>query len=114
MRISYWSSDVCSSDRFYWVLANVVPIYEHGEVVGYASVRVQPTQEQIDAAQEFYDDINAGRAGGYTVKHCQREIGRARCRERVCHYAYISVSAVSLNKNNKHKTIPHSLHTIHI
>ncbi len=57
---------------FYWVLANVVPIYEHGEVVGYASVRVQPTQEQIDAAQEFYDDINAGRAGGYTVKHGQR------------------------------------------
>src|SRR3546814_9308971 len=93
MRISDWSSDVCSSDLpdmppaafqdlwdtlharkpwlglvknrrkdggFYWVLANAAPIYEDGEVTGYASVRVQPTQEQIDAAQDFYDDINAG------------------------------------------------------
>jgi aerotaxis receptor len=57
---------------FYWVLANAVPIFEHGEVTGYASVRIQPTQEQIDAAQEFYDDINAGNSRGYTVKHGQR------------------------------------------
>jgi aerotaxis receptor len=57
---------------FYWVLANAVPIFEHGEVTGYASVRIQPTQEQIDAAQEFYDDINAGNNRGYTVKHGQR------------------------------------------
>ncbi|MGB3287888.1 MAG: methyl-accepting chemotaxis protein [Burkholderiaceae bacterium] len=57
---------------YYWVLANAAPVYEHGEVTGYASVRVQPTQEQIDAAQEFYDDINAGRAAGYTIRHGQR------------------------------------------
>src|SRR5690606_19857497 len=29
-------------------------------------------QDQIDAAQEFYDDINAGRVRGYTVRRGQR------------------------------------------
>src|SRR5690606_28630541 len=57
---------------FYWVLANAAPIYEHGEIAGHASVRVKASQDQIDAAQEFYDDINAGRARGYAVKYGQR------------------------------------------
>ena len=57
---------------FYWVLANAAPIHEHGEIAGHASVRVKATQEQIDAAQKFYDDINAGKAHGYAVKHGQR------------------------------------------
>src|SRR5690606_17628679 len=29
---------------FYWVLANVSPIMQDGEVTGYASVRIKPTQ----------------------------------------------------------------------
>ncbi|HUG59396.1 MAG TPA: methyl-accepting chemotaxis protein [Candidimonas sp.] len=57
---------------FYWVLANVVPIYEQSGVTGYASVRVKPSDEQINAAQDFYDAINAGTSNGYTVKHGQR------------------------------------------
>ncbi|MDS1141182.1 methyl-accepting chemotaxis protein [Pusillimonas sp. SM2304] len=57
---------------FYWVLANATPVYEHGEITGYASVRVKATQEQIDAAQDFYHDMNGGLAGGYTVRHGQR------------------------------------------
>ncbi|NGM87596.1 PAS domain-containing protein [Parapusillimonas sp. SGNA-6] len=57
---------------FYWVLANVAPIFEHGEVTGYASVRVKASDEQIEAAQDFYDRINAGENTGYTVKEGQR------------------------------------------
>lgn len=57
---------------FYWVLANVVPIFEQGEVKGYASVRVKPTNEQISAAQEFYEAINNGTNSGYAVKQGQR------------------------------------------
>ncbi len=57
---------------FYWVLANAYPIFENGEVTSYASVRVQASEEQIRGAQAFYDDINAGQAGGYTVKQGQR------------------------------------------
>ncbi|NYT61891.1 PAS domain S-box protein [Alcaligenaceae bacterium] len=57
---------------FYWVLANVIPIYEQGQVTGYASVRVKPSTEQINAAQELYDAINAGDSRGYAIKHGQK------------------------------------------
>src|SRR5690606_274928 len=57
---------------FYWVLANATPVYERGEVTGYASVRVKATQEQIDAAQDFYDDMNSGRTKGHAVRQGQR------------------------------------------
>lgn len=57
---------------FYWVLANVMPIYEHGKVTGYASVRLKPSAEQIAAAQEFYDDIKTGNTRGHTVKEGRR------------------------------------------
>lgn len=57
---------------FYWVLANVTPIVVQGEVTGYASVRVRPTREAIEAAEEFYQAINAGQAKGYIVKQGQR------------------------------------------
>ncbi|NYT35493.1 PAS domain-containing methyl-accepting chemotaxis protein [Allopusillimonas soli] len=48
---------------FYWMLANVVPIRERGEVTGYASVRLKPSDEQIAEAQRFHDAINAGQRG---------------------------------------------------
>ncbi|QAA92964.1 methyl-accepting chemotaxis protein [Pollutimonas thiosulfatoxidans] len=57
---------------FYWVLANAAPVYEHGEITGYASVRLKPTEDQIAAAQDFYESINAGNSRGYTVKAGQR------------------------------------------
>ncbi|MEZ7809963.1 MULTISPECIES: methyl-accepting chemotaxis protein [Alcaligenes] len=49
---------------FYWVYAMAVPIYENGTVAGYASVRVKPSQEQIDEAESLYAAINEGRAKG--------------------------------------------------
>jgi aerotaxis receptor len=57
---------------FYWVLASAAPIFVEGQVTGYASVRVMPTEEQVAQAEDFYQAINEGRNTGYTVKHGQR------------------------------------------
>ena len=59
---------------FYWVVANVSPVRENGQVVGYQSVRVRPTRDEIDAAQDAYRRINAGDKSievrnGRVVKH---------------------------------------------
>ena len=53
---------------YYWVLANAYPVVEDGKVTCLASVRVKPSREQIEAAEAFYAELNAGRVRGYTVK----------------------------------------------
>lgn len=50
----------CKNGDFYWVHAYVTPIVQRGQVVGYESVRVAPTREQIDHANALYARINAG------------------------------------------------------
>lgn len=52
---------------YYWVQALVSPIYENENVVGYASVRVRPSAEQIAEAAAFYDQVNQGTAKGYRL-----------------------------------------------
>jgi aerotaxis receptor len=59
---------------FYWVVANVSPVRENGSVVGYQSVRVRPTRDEISAAQQAYQRISAGDTSldiqhGRVVKH---------------------------------------------
>ena len=44
----------------YWVLANVTPVVENGKSVGYMSVRIKPTRQQVDAAAELYRKTAAG------------------------------------------------------
>lgn len=46
----------------YWVVANVSPITENGQAVGYSSVRSRPTAAQIAAADALYRRWNAGAA----------------------------------------------------
>ena len=53
----------CKNGDFYWVRANVTPIYRDGEVVEYMSVRVRPDQDEIDAAEALYRRMNKGEAG---------------------------------------------------
>lgn len=48
--------------RYYWVRANVTPIIQSGRIVGYMSVRVKPTREEIQRAEALYRDIRAGRS----------------------------------------------------
>ncbi len=45
---------------FYWVVANVSPVRENGQVVGYQSVRSRPSREEIAGAEKAYARINAG------------------------------------------------------
>lgn len=76
---------------FYWVLANVSPVYENGRAVGYMSVRVKPGRAQVEQAEALYRDLRAGVAtarisGGEVVPHGLRGLlARARA---------LSVSAV--------------------
>ncbi|CAB3902607.1 Aerotaxis receptor [Achromobacter mucicolens] len=52
---------------FYWVLANATPIVENGEVVAYSSVRVRPSEEQVEMAEELYARMREGTARGVRI-----------------------------------------------
>src|SRR3546814_12683094 len=87
MRISDWSSDVCSSDLLVALLQRC-----DGQSAALLEAwldRTQPADWREQAAAMAAGDASAGRDG---------EIGRASCRERVCQYVSISVGVVSLKK----------------
>src|SRR3546814_16962761 len=98
MRISDWSSDVCSSDLAHADDAEPLApdaVAEHGGR--------PPAGPFADADQP----LALGQPSLLVCVHhlspaCAaikvNEIGRASCRERVCQYVYISVVAVSLKK----------------
>src|SRR3546814_12553552 len=95
MRISDWSSDVCSSD---------LPYRFEGGNGGWWKAPVEIVDEHDQSDTEFFQgflkgvsqclDFLGGRLVGF------REIGRASCRERVCQYVYISLVAGSLKTKN--------------
>jgi len=51
----------CKDGRYYWVDAYVTPIFEHGELVGYQSVRVKLDDEVKRNAEAAYQKINQGK-----------------------------------------------------
>src|SRR3546814_16723216 len=111
MRISDWSSDVCSSDLSDFKLLHP------GGALGKRLLRVADLMHGAEALPLCGPDtvmseailimtaVHFGCVG--IVDDSRRligiltdEIGRASCRERVCQYVYISVCAVSLQKKN--------------
>ena len=52
----------CKNGDYYWVKANVTPIYENGTVTGYMSVRTKPDARQIREAEALYDRLNTNEA----------------------------------------------------
>jgi len=68
----------------YWVEANVSPIFENHEIVGYTSVRAKPSRDQVQAAEAVYRAVKAGdktfmiREAGRSDAPCSRAsaIGR--------------------------------------
>lgn len=50
----------CKNGDYYWVEANVTPIWENGRVVEYMSVRRKPTPQQIQEAEALYAQMNNG------------------------------------------------------
>src|SRR3546814_19672185 len=125
MRISDWSSDVCSSDlqrdREGDILAAAaeprvreanaprrdeagqdfdrrLPIAGHfGDAVGDPRERGLERRRAIFAllARPVVDDAGAADPAKTVVERTRQEIGRASCRERVCQYVYVSVGAGS-------------------
>lgn len=53
----------------YWVCANVTPVKEEGQVVGFMSVRTKPTRAEIDAADALYGSMREGKAKGIHLEH---------------------------------------------
>lgn len=49
------------SGDHYWVKANVTPIVEQGQVVGYLSVRTKPSRQQIEQAERLYAELRSDR-----------------------------------------------------
>src|SRR3546814_15708065 len=104
MRISDWSSDVCSSDLSA-LQAELVEQY-FAELLG-AADRERLAGEAVDLAfdaqhlvREFARQPRQIVAVDHEAGALHRldEIGRASCRERVCQYVYSSVVAESLKQ----------------
>src|SRR3546814_2955806 len=114
MRISDWSSDVCSSD-----LVHVAAAGGERLPAGAIKARAQPElhrrreQPLLPARQHPVRADEAAEHGNderQRQHHRQRhrppvELGKASCRESMCRYWEISAGAVSLQKKKKKKTI---------
>ncbi|WP_027797729.1 methyl-accepting chemotaxis protein [Paraburkholderia acidipaludis] len=53
----------------YWVRANVTPVSEQGNVVGYLSVRVKPSRDEIREAEALYAKMREGTLRGARLRH---------------------------------------------
>src|SRR3546814_16051435 len=91
MRISDWSSDVCSSDLVAIILVNRLqkPVIK---AIDYALAARHDTTLAVHVA---VDEADADRLQKEWEEHHLPGIGRAACRERVCQYVYVSVADVS-------------------
>ena len=50
----------CKNGDYYWVEANAAPLLEDRRIVGYTSIRVKPSREQVRLAEAAYAAIRAG------------------------------------------------------
>ncbi|MBL8345591.1 MAG: PAS domain-containing protein [Rubrivivax sp.] len=65
-----WSAPVKNRRKdgsHYWVMANVTPLMDNGQPVGYMSVRSEPTREQVAAAEALYATMREEAAGDRRV-----------------------------------------------
>jgi len=70
-----WSAPVKNRRKdgtHYWVMAKVTPLVEAGQIVGYMSVRTEPTREQVAAAEALYARMREERAAGKLVHRFER------------------------------------------
>src|SRR3546814_11191083 len=93
MRISDWSSDVCSSD--------LQPMAEADGLEQRARLRPRLVDAGAVEQHRQHHVLQRGELGQQVVELVDEQIGRASCRERGCQYVLIWVVAVSLTKNTK-------------
>src|SRR3546814_13772042 len=110
MRISDWSSDVCSSDLVCLQSHYDLPVtccdfciilrtHVHEQHPGCDQARLQPPIASRPLQGDL-DIVNVTLPYIAMAVNISIKIGRASCRERVCQYVSISVVAVSLKKKN--------------
>ncbi|HEY0939817.1 MAG TPA: methyl-accepting chemotaxis protein [Steroidobacter sp.] len=72
---------------FYWVRANVTPMLEGGRIVGYMSVRVKPSTQEIAEAAALYNNMRLGRAAHIRLREGEvldtRILGRLKSATRI-------------------------------
>ncbi len=51
----------CKDGSYYWVDAFIIPIVQHGRIIGYESVRSRAEPEDIKRAQKIYKRLNKGK-----------------------------------------------------
>src|SRR3546814_20050731 len=98
MRISDWSSDVCSSD----LDINWLAIGHDAALTVKVRSMATPVPARFDGERILIDAPEYGVAPGQAAVCSAGNrvlIGRASCRERLYQYGYISVFDVSLKKN---------------
>src|SRR3546814_18080332 len=107
MRISDWSSDVCSSDLLE---------AETGLATGWKNCGSLAVARTADRMTVLKRTAAAERAQGVDIEMISpsEEIGRASCRERVCQYVSISVVAVSLKKKQVRAELTRSAQLISV
>lgn len=65
----------CKDGRFYWVQANVTPLSENGQIIGYLSVRTKVDTAAKKAAENAYQAIASGKKSiknGYVISLFKR------------------------------------------
>src|SRR3546814_15311827 len=106
MRISDWSSDVCSSDLTELPKVDLIVIpggFSYGDYLRCGAIAAHsPVMREVVARAKAGAAV-LGVCNGFQILAETGQIGRASCRERVCQYVWISVVAVSLNKKKKHQ-----------
>ena len=58
----------CKNGDFYWILANVTPVRENGQPVGYMSVRTRASRSAIDGAEQGYKSVREKKAHGMAIR----------------------------------------------
>ena len=58
----------CKNGDYYWLLNNIAPFYENDQLVGYMSVRLKASPEQIEAASHVYQLFRDGKAGNLKIR----------------------------------------------
>ena len=61
----------CKNGDYYWVLANVAPIVERGQVSGYISVRRKPDASAVAQAEDIYRRFREKRQGRLRIRYGQ-------------------------------------------
>ncbi len=64
----------CKNGDFYWVEANVAPVFRNGQPVEYLSVRYKPTPEQVRDAETLYRSIREGKVVLGAIKLWQKPV----------------------------------------